>query len=407
MTRCLSSILILTLLSALLGSTSANDLQTPKAAIPASYFGMHIHNLASPVPTPWPNLPVPQWRLWDANVTWADLEPAKGQWRFEKLDAYVSLAEKHGTGLLLTLGGSPTWASANPQLKSNYYPGFTAEPSKIEDWRDYVRTVVSRYKGRIQAYEIWNEPNLRDSWSGSIDQMLTLTREASPIIRNADPKALVVSPSATASYGVPWLAEFLQKGGGQYVDVIAYHFYVDPNLAPEEMLPIIQRVRKLLAENSFADKPVWNTETGWLPPAKFESDEIAAAFLARAFILSWAAGVQRLYWYAWDNQYVALKTYKIDTQTATPAGRAYEVIQNWIGGTTMDDCMENADHTWTCTLNRNGKRQWIVWNALGSRKFDVPPTWKAATATRLLQDSVVLKGSTVDIGPVPVLLTQR
>src|SRR5262249_16229502 len=212
-----SRILILSSLGALLGSAFANNLQAPKATIPASYFGMHIHHLAYPRPTPWPTPPVPQWRLWDASVTWADLQPAKGQWRFEKLDGYVTLAEQHGTELLLTSGGSPTWASAKPQLKSSYSSRFTAEPANIEDWREYVRTVVSRYKGRIQAYEIWNEPNLADFWSGSIDQMLTLTREASQIIHNVDPKALVVSPSATAAYGIPSLAGFFENSRAQYL----------------------------------------------------------------------------------------------------------------------------------------------------------------------------------------------
>jgi Glycosyl hydrolases family 39 len=407
MARCLGRILILTFLSALLGSTFASELQPPKEAIPASYFGMHIHHLARPVPTPWPNLPVPQWRLWDADVTWADLEPAKGQWRFEKLDGYVSLAEQHRTGLLLTLGGSPKWASARPQLESSYYPGFTAEPANIEDWRDYVRTMVSRYKGHIQAYEIWNEPNLADFWSGSIDQMLMLTRETSQIIRNVDPKALVISPSATAAYGVPWLAEFLKKGGGQYVDVIAFHFYVDPHLAPEEMLPIIQRVRQVLAENGLADKPVWNTETGWLPPAKFDSDELAAGFLARAFILSWAAGVQRFYWYAWDNQFTAIVTYKESARTITPAGSAYKIMEQWLVGTKMQSCTSSANHTWTCQLDCSGKKGWIVWNTQGNHKFDVPRAWRVASVTRLLQDSHPRSGSSVDIGPVPVLFTGR
>jgi hypothetical protein len=403
-----SRILMLTFFAAFLESTFANDLQAPKPAIPASYFGMHIHHTAYPVPTPWPDFLVPQWRLWDADVTWADLQPAKGRWRFEKLDGYVSLAQKHGTGLLLTLGGTPTWASARPQLKSDYYPGFTAEPANMEDWREYVRTVVLRYKGRIQAYEIWNEPNWADYWSGSTDQMLMLTREAFQIIRTVDPNAVVASPSAAAADGIGWLTEFLRKGGGQYVDVIAFHFYVDPHkLPPEEMLPLIKRVRQLLTENGLADKPVWNTETGWLPPAKFDSDELAAGFLARAYIVSWAAGVQRLYWYAWDNQHVAIITYKEDTRKVTPAGRAYGVVQQWIVGTIMNDCTELRDHTWICQLQRNGKRQWIVWNIQGNHKFDVPRTWRVTSATRLLQDSQPLKGASLDIGPVPVLLTER
>ena len=410
MARFRGRILIFTFLTALLGPTFASELQPPKAAVPASYFGMHIHHLASPIPTPWPDVPVPQWRLWNVGVTWADLQPTKGQWRFERFDSYISLAEKHGTGLLLTLGGTPPWASARPQLPSCFSPGFTAEPANIEDWREYVRTVASRYKGHIQAYEIWNEPNWADCccWSGTMDQMLTLTREASQIIHNVDPKTLVVSPSGAANDGITWLTEFLKKGGGQYVDVIAFHFYVDPHmLPPEEMVPLIQRVRQLLADNGLAGKPVWNTEAGWLPPAKFDSDELAAAFLARAYVVNWAAGVQRFYWYAWDNQTVALITYKEATRTVTPAGRTYEVIQRWMIGTTMKDCTESADHTWTCQLKHKGKSLWIVWNTKGNRKFDVPHNWNVASATPLLEDARPLKASSIDIGPVPTLLTER
>jgi len=402
----LMQLLILTW--ALLDPVAADDLQSPNAIIPSSYFGLHIHHLAYPVPTPWPNMPVPEWRLWDADVTWADVEPGKGQWRFEKLDSYVSLAQQHGTGILLTLGGSPRWASARPNVRSNYTPGFTGEPANIDDWRTFVKTVTLRYKGRIQAYEIWNEPNLQDYWSGTTEQMLALTKEASLIIRSVDPKAIVVSPSATADYGIPWLAAFLTKGGGQYVDVIGFHFYVNPHtLLPEEMLPVIQGVHEVLADNGLANKPVWNTESGWLKPAKFDSDELAAAFLARAFILSWAAGIQRFYWYGWDNQYMAIITYKESERTITPAGSAYKIMEQWLVGARMQSCTSTSDHTWTCQLNRSRKKEWIVWNSQGNHKFDVPRAWSVASATRLLQDSHPLKEASVDVGPVPVLLTAR
>jgi hypothetical protein len=293
-------------------------------------------------------------------------------------------------------------------VPSNYSPGFTAEPVSIDDWRNYVKTVTLRYKGRIQAYEIWNEPNLPDYWSGTTDQMLTLTREASQIIRSADPQAMVVSPSATADYGIPWLGEFLKKGGGQYVDVIGFHFYVNPHtLLPEDMLPVIQHVHEVLADNGLANKPVWNTETGWLEPAKFDSDELAAGFLARAFILSWAAGIQRFYWYGWDNQFMAIVTYKESARTITPAGSAYKIVEQWLVGTMMQSCTSTSDYTWTCQLNRPGKKEWIVWNTHGSHKFEVPRTWSVTSSTRLLQDSHPLTGSSVDIGPVPALFTSR
>ncbi|HZV60245.1 MAG TPA: glycosyl hydrolase [Candidatus Eremiobacteraceae bacterium] len=343
--------------------------------------------------------------MWDASVNWPDLEPNRGQWQFERLDRYVLLAQRHGTGILLPLGGSPTWASTRPQLASAYQPGFTAEPANLDDWRTYVRTVVSRYKGRIQAYEIWNEPNLRDFWTGTTDQMLTLTMEASQIIKSVDPHAIVVSPAATADYGIPWLAEFLKKGGGQYVDVIGYHFYLKPQSLPEDIVPLVQSVRRVLSENNLDSKPIWNTESGWPPGAHIDSEEAAGGLLARIFILNWAAGVQRFYWYAWDNKSMAVRTYNEDDRTMTPAGYAYQSIQQWLVGAQMTGCTQSRENIWTCQLNRSGKKQWIVWNPQGDRKFDVPAAWHVASVTPLLHDRKSLTESKVDIGPIPVLLS--
>jgi hypothetical protein len=310
------------------------------------------------------------------------------------------MAQQHGTSVLLPLAMTPEWAAARGQV--------SAEPRDFEDWRSYVRIVVSRYKGRVQAYEIWNEPNLRDFWTGRTDQMVALTKEAYQIVHSVDPDAMLVSPSATTGGGVPWLADFLKQGGGQYVDVIGFHFYVDPHpLSPEDMLPVIQRVQQVLSENGAANKPLWNTETGWLPPAKFDSDELAAAFLARAFILSWAAGIQRFYWYAWDNRAMAIVTYKEDQHTITPAGKAFKIVQDWLIGARMDSCSESADHTWTCQLNRSGKNAWIVWNPVGQRIFTVPRTWHVHETTPLLHDSRALAEPNLEIGPVPTLLTGR
>src|SRR5579864_2506756 len=69
-----------------------NKLVPPSQQIPPTLFGMHIHRAGST--TPWPTVPVPARRLWDARVTWPDLEPTKGQWRFTALDYSVSMSEQ-------------------------------------------------------------------------------------------------------------------------------------------------------------------------------------------------------------------------------------------------------------------------------------------------------------------------
>jgi hypothetical protein len=376
----------------------------PTQPIPASLFGMHIHRIGAG--TPWPVVPIGDWRLWDAHVAWPDLEPRKGLWRFDTLDKYLSAAEGHHAEVLLVLGLSPRWASARPDERSVYGPGFAAEPNDLEDWRDYVTAVVKHCGTRVHAYEIWNEPNLKPFWSGTTDQLVILTREASQIIRSIDPQAIIVSPSATASYGTKWLAEFLSKGGGRYVDVIGYHFYVNPE-PPEAMVPIIQQIRQIMAANGADFKPLWDTEVGWAKPKPFFSEDLAAAYLARSYILNWAVGAQRLYWYAWDNHaWVTLQTVEEDNQTLKSAGQAYGIIQKWLVGSRMDWCDQDTDHTWKCELDRNGSTQWIIWNPGETKRFAIPASWHVNYITPLLGQPMLLSDSTVEAGPTPSILSQ-
>ena len=121
----------------------------PLQPITLDYFGLVLSRADARMP--WPSGPFGSWRLWDANVTWPFLEPEPGRWNFQLLDRLVNEATAHQTKLLLVLAQSPAWASARPTEASAYKPGHAAEPRRIEDWRHCVRTVVQRYRGRIEA----------------------------------------------------------------------------------------------------------------------------------------------------------------------------------------------------------------------------------------------------------------
>jgi hypothetical protein len=353
----------------------------------------------------WPDVPFGSWRLWSSQTEWPDIEPSKGTWRFDILDKDVSMAQQHNAEVLFTLAVTPEWASAHPEVKSGWQKaGRTSEPLDMEDWRAFVRQVATRYKGRIHAYEIWNEPNLKQYWVGNTDQLIAQVREAHDIIKGIDPSALIVSPSATGGPGIGWLDDFLRRGGARYVDVIGYHFYVFPQ-PPEAMVDLIQRVKQTLANNGASDKPIWDTEQGWAGPKPFPSDEMGAAYIARAYTLSWATGVTRLYWYSWyDHKWVALETTEADNQTLKPAGRAYAIIQQWLSGARMDWCNKGGDSTYNCQLDRDGAKEWIVWNANGVKNFSVPSSWHATTVTPLLGQPQPVSGSNIQIGPTPQLL---
>jgi hypothetical protein len=390
-------------------------ISTPNSTIPEKYFGMHIHGMVIPrprmrAPGPWPSVPFGSWRLLSGYVDWPNLEPSRGQWSFGTLDKYVSLADEHHVEILLPLVLSPPWASSRPQEKSSYSPGNAAPPRDLNDWRDYVQKVATRYKGKVHSYEIWNEPNLKDFFTDTPQEMVVLTREASKILKRIDPTVTIVSPSATHADGLDWLDQFLQLGGGDFVDVIGYHFYAN---TPEAMIPLIEGVHKILTKHGLGNRPLWNTETGWRisnhkteikPPGL--SDDDASAYVARANVLAWAYGVSRFYWYAWDDGTAGLT--EADGATPKPPAKVYSEIENWLVGVRMTHCDRDRG-TWTCALEGDGGYSgWIVWDAEGTRSFPIQPTWGARQARDLEGRTKNIAGAkTLEIGPKPLLLEKQ
>ncbi len=406
--------------AALTDTASARAADTPPVEpIPRVFFGMHFHR--ADTTTPWPKVPIGSWRLWDAYAAWPDLQPGPGKWDFQRLDRYVAMAKLTGTSILLPLGLTPRWASARPTEKSSYSPGNAAEPRDIEDWKRYVRTVAERYKGRIRDYEMWNEVNYPTFYSGSVETMVTLTREAYRILKEVDPDNRLVSPSVVgAGRDALWLDEFLQKGGGRYIDVVGYHFYV-PKGAPETMIPLVKQVQGIMTKHGIGERPLWNTETGWLirndeqqfepgsvdPTWKILDQYEAAAYLARALIISWAAGVRRFYWYSWDAGTMGLIEPK--SKNAKAPARAFGTAVRWLEGSRMNDCARQ-DRIWVCTMTgREGATAHIVWtDAESAVSFKIPGGWRVAEVESLDGTKRRLEpggSDTIPLSPMPIRLT--
>lgn len=337
------------------------------APIPLQYFGLHIHRADQG--GAWPNVPFGSWRLWDAYVTWANLQPATDKWDFSRLDRYVAIAQLSKVELLLPLANTPRWASARPSEQSAYQPGNAAEPSNIDDWRRYVNKLGERYKGQIRYYEIWNEPNIKHHFTGSVEKLVELTCEASHILKSIDPLNKVVSPSASAGAKdhIDYLDRFLSAGGRRCVDIIGHHFYV-PNSGPEAMVPLIRKVRFIMTKNGIPNKPLWNTETGWriangdgTPDhpmvanggwKKLGLETESGDYLLRALILARAEGIERFYWYSWDNRY-GLGMIEPTSGNPKPMVEKWRTAVDRLIGATRLKCDQSAK-VFQCSFVRNG-----------------------------------------------------
>jgi hypothetical protein len=240
------------------------------------------------------------------DFAWSDLEWVQGSWYFDGCDRVVEEAGARGIDVLGILGTSPPWANGGNPWN---YP-----PTEKEAWRNYVRTVVSRYKGRVKAWEVWNEENIHQFWMPEPDaaDYVELLRLASEEIRAADPQALVIM-GGVAGLDPDYLNECLYLGAAEYVDALAYHPYPETvgvvgepeedRFKPKEELcrGLVDFVRGLIGQYTEKELQVWITEVGWTtcaqsPPGVDEGTQ--AAYLLRTFVNYAATDVDKVIWYS-------------------------------------------------------------------------------------------------------------
>ena len=122
---------------------------------------------------------------------WRDLEPNRGEWRWSEADRIVDAVERRGLQLIIRLGQTPAWARPSPQAAETDGP-----PQDLALWAHYCGEVASRYRGRVSAWQIWNEPNLSREWGGVKPDpaaYVQLLAACSAAIRRADPNAILIS----------------------------------------------------------------------------------------------------------------------------------------------------------------------------------------------------------------------
>jgi hypothetical protein len=228
--------------------------------------------------------------------SWASNEPAQGVFRWGILDASVADASDHGIDYLFDIGETPSCAARDPSscTTKTQFTMCTSPPTNIQDWNDYLTTIAARYKGRIRYYEVWNEPNTSQFWSGNYADMVQLARSAYGIIKSIDPDAHVLTPAPTGSvHPVPagsgfsasatdWMAAYLKAGGDQLADVGAWHGYIGNGDAtifpmPEQeattgcrpsscfgsIASRAQLMRTTFDASAMAGKPRFDTEGSW------------------------------------------------------------------------------------------------------------------------------------------------
>lgn len=353
-------------------------LPAPTEPIPNSYFGMTVSNINH---YPW----VYVGSMGKANgVQWPFLEPEKGVFNWSRLDAWVEKTQKEGISFFYSNDYVPKWAAANPAscfVSSMDTTICTSGVVNIQDWDDFVNALVRRYNGKIQAYELWNEPDQPEYFTGTMAEMVVLTNHMYNDIRRLDPNATIISPSANNDN---WLDAYWTAGGVKNVNVVSLHGYPARTQPVPEVVCAFRTIPlKALMTKHGVRAPLWDTEGSWGGLNTLRDGNLQAAFVSRYLTLHWACGVQRVYWYQWDGANMSPFWGLLwgGPGATSPAGYAYWITEKWLRGAVMpNSCQVNGAKmpgppalytgTYSCALTRPGGYQAeIVWNTVGSKTF--------------------------------------
>lgn len=215
--------------------------------------------------------------------SWKDMEPSPGDWRFNESDRIIAEAEARNLQVVARLGIVPDWAHSTEIVSSG---NTDIPPDDLDQWAHYCGTVAERYRGRITAYQIWNEPNLSREWGNHAPNAaayVELLAACSEAIRALDPDAILISAGLAPTGNMDdsatrddiYLNQMYEAGFQQYIDVVGVHAvgYDAPEVGPDDAVEKgrqrfmsfrrVEDMRKIMIEHGDAARQVAILETGW------------------------------------------------------------------------------------------------------------------------------------------------
>jgi len=214
---------------------------------------------------------------------WQFIETKKGLYDFAKFDAEINTFYNNGIRPLLMVSTSPEWAARDKKVKANATP-----PADPQDFANFLSQAAKRYKGKLIAYEIWNEPDNPPYWGrkkSTPKEYLDLLKPAYLAIKKADPQATVVGGCVLVQFmsepDFTYLQGLLEQGVMDYCDVISIHIYPhETQQAADEFRQCLRTAERMVRQ--YSNKEIWVTETG-MYSKRFSEKELFRLLKLRGF----------------------------------------------------------------------------------------------------------------------------
>jgi len=230
-------------------------------------------------------------------IPWAGIEGTQGSFNWGQVDTVVGSANAHHMSVVGAIVATPAWAVASGALP------ISSPPASAAVFGDFAGAVAAHYRGRVDAYEIWNEPNAVMSWTSGPQGpepavYADMLKASYPKIKAADRGAVVIGGvvGAVVSFGsltldpVTFIQRMYGAGAAGSFDALSFHPY-HYNLkfsagagVPNSPLSQTDGIHQAMAANGDGGKKIWATEYGEPNSAV---DEATQADYIRDFLAKW------------------------------------------------------------------------------------------------------------------------
>jgi polysaccharide biosynthesis protein PslG len=380
--------------------------------VSGSVFGIHSYQGK-------PGVPAGTFRI-NCHPLWRDMNPAQGVYDWTEMDQLLALVESYGyTNIIFSMCGTPEWAAKQPlpqpSVQQYYGPYSSAAPSNMSYWRDFVTALAKRYRGRIDAYEVWNEATSKYLWQGTADEMAEMTSIAYKAVKAADPRTVVVGANSQTVEQPGWFKSFFPaymsglKARGWPVDAVAIHTYAGAQGSrPADPMSVLVKRRpamlQIVVETIAASKvpsrvELWDTETNYMGRFNTATQQ---TLLAHTYLDSWRFGIRRTYWYAWTL--APDKWLGVPMRPGDPSVTAYARLVSWTEGSKLVGCTQKKQLV-VCDFKKSRKTFQIAYllRYSGSTSFTPARTNRQCLLTSSSCRSV--KKKKVRVGYVPVRIS--
>jgi hypothetical protein len=297
---------------------------------------------------------------------WGMCEKTQGTFDFTEFDRQFNTVTT-GTGMRIMPILLRYYSEHEQKWAGPVTPGAIQEypdPKVLPEWKVFCGKVAERYKGRITAYELWNEPTMGSYPNGVLtpQQYADLLNNTTPAIRQYDPKAKIVGFA-----GVPldYLKNTLKLGVAPLMDVVAEHSYSQLAL-PEINLPKqTKEVRAILAANG-GDKPLWHTEQGltgdddgYSPMTISEAD--VASLYTRNLVLVRSLGIKKYFWFSAQTSPTYGMAIYYENYIPRPRLAALNACASFLEGSSCRESYRPSENAYAFLFERTAPVG-VVWN---------------------------------------------